>query len=453
MSRFSLGSCRRRHARRGARPAHAVYLKHHVHPAWLAVMSRQALSILLYVLIGTLAVIQTGCGDRATNSSVRTIVDGSSWEAILEQATESTVVWRMWRGDRAINAYVDGWVASRVRSLYGITLVAIEGQGAELVNTLVTERDAGRTGASGTASLMWINGETFGNLRKEGLLFDGWTTMLPNAQWLDQTSPVIGRDFEQDPSGLESPWGTAQFALIYDPARTPQPPHSVPALAAWVRAHPGRFTYDQQFTGMTFLKTIMYALAGGVEAFQGGFTEARYAVGRDRLFAWLGDLRPFLWRGGDVYPPDVAAMHRLFANREIDFTMSNNVAEVVNKAAQGVLPAGARAILLDEGTIANAHYVGIPFNAPNPAGAMVVANFLLSPEAQLEKLRGEVWGDGTVLAVARLPPPFPEQFAAAARHAGLPPPDQLAALARPEVAARYHERLLEDWRARVRRSP
>jgi putative spermidine/putrescine transport system substrate-binding protein len=375
-----------------------------------------------------------------------------SWDAIVSRSKGTTVLWRMWRGDQAINAYVDGWVAPRMREQYEIDVVAVEGQGPELVNTLVTERDT-RAGAAGSSSLVWINGETFAHLREEGLLRQGWTEQLPNTQWVDSSSDIIGRDFEQDPAGYESPWGTAQFALIYDSSRTPDPPRSVAALATWIRTHPGRFTHDQQFTGTTFLKSIMYALGGGVQAFQGGFSEERYVRGRDLLFAWLRDLRPFFWRGGATYPPDVAAMHRLFANTEIDVTMSNNANEVVNKIRQGVLPPGSRAVLLDEGTIANAHYVGIPFNAPNPAGAMVLADFLLSPEAQLQKLRGEVWGDGTVLATSRLPAPWPERFAQVARDAGALPPDQFAARARPEVAPRYHERLVADWRTLVRSAP
>ena len=82
---------------------------------------------------------------------------------------------------------------------------------------------------------------------------------------------------------------------------------------------------------------------------------------------------------GRTFPLDVAAMHRLFANGEIDFTMSNNQNEVVTKVRQGILPPGSRALLLDEGTIANAHYVGIPFNAPNAAGAMVLAELPALP--------------------------------------------------------------------------
>jgi putative spermidine/putrescine transport system substrate-binding protein len=374
------------------------------------------------------------------------------WDAVVARARGTTVIWRMWRGDPAINAYVDGWVAPRMKSLYDIDVRAVEGQGPELVNTLVTEREA-TGGRPGTTSLMWINGETFAQLRRERLLAGPWARQIPNASLVEWASPIISRDFEQPVDGYESPWGTVQFALIYDPARTPDPPRTIESLAAWMHAHPGRFTHDQQFTGVTFLKTVMYALAGGVEAFQGGFDEDRYRQGRDRLFAWLARVRPHFWREGQTYPPDVAAMHRLFANGEIDFTMSNNQNEVVIKVRQGILPPGSRALVVDEGTIANAHYVGIPVNAPNPAGAMVLANYLLSPEAQLEKQRGDVWGDGTVLDPSKLPDPWPARLAEAAAAAAALPHGELTARARPEVHPDYHARLLDDWRRLVRGGP
>ncbi|MEP7305721.1 MAG: ABC transporter substrate-binding protein [Acidobacteriota bacterium] len=402
-----------------------------------------ALAVGLGLLVG-------GCGASPSGAppSAQALA-GGPWDAVLTQARGTTVTWRMWRGDSAINAYVDTWVAPRVREQYGIEVQAVDGQGPELVNTFVTERDA-QPGRAGTTSLVWINGETFAQLQQERLLGGPWANRLPNATFVDQASPIVNRDFERDPAGYESPWGMVQFALIYDPERTPTPPTSIAALTDWIRAHPGRFTHDQQFTGMTFLKSVMYGLAGGVQAFQGGFDEDRYRHGRDKLFAWLALIRPSLWREGRTYPPDVAAMHRLFANREIDFTMSNNQNEVVTKVRQGILPPRARALLLDEGTIANAHYLGIPVNAPNPAGAMVLANFLLSPEAQLEKQRGDVWGDGTVLDVARLPAPWPSQFTAVVQDSAAVPREALAAHARPEVDPRYHARLLEDWRRLTR---
>jgi putative spermidine/putrescine transport system substrate-binding protein len=405
---------------------------------------------MLFLAVGLLTVA-LACRPSGSppSASARTLAAGS-WDTVVAQARGTSLVWRMWRGDPAINAYVDAWVAPRMRSEYGIDVQAVEGYGPELVNALATEREA-RTGRPGTTSLVWINGETFAQLRSEDLLDGPWAHGLPNATLVDTTSAIISRDFEQDPAGYESPWGMVQFALIYDASRTPTPPTSIAALASWIQTHPGRFTHDQQFTGMTFLKSVMYGLAGGVQAFQGGFDEERYRQGRDRLFNWLAPLRPFLWRNGDTYPPDVAAMHRLFANGEIDFTMSNNQNEVVTKIRQKVFPPEARALVLEEGTIANAHYVGIPINAPNAAGAMVLANFLLSPEAQLEKQRGDVWGDGTVLDVTRLPTPWPSRFEAVARDAASLPREHLASRARPEVHPRYHARLLEDWRHTMRR--
>lgn len=372
------------------------------------------------------------------------------WDSVVAYARGTTVRWRMWRGDPAINAYVDSWVAPRLRDAYGITLQAIEGQGAELVNSLTAEREA-RGSRPGTTSLLWINGETFAALRHERLLAGPWADALPNAALVDRLSPIIGKDFEADPAGFESPWGTVTFAIVFDSLRTPTPPQTVAELKSWILAHPGRFSHDQGFTGLTFLKTVMYATGGGVARFAGGFREADYLAGRDSLFRWLQAVRPSFWRDGATYPPDVAAMHRLFANGEIDITMTNNHREVAAKIRAGVLPSSARAVLLREGTIANTHFVGIPFNAPNAAGAMVVADFLLAAEAQWAKAGLDRWGDGPVLDVRRLPAPWPDRFATQVQTLGEVSPDLLRRYARPEVDPRYHNRLLEDWRARFRR--
>ena len=369
------------------------------------------------------------------------------WDSVLARAQGSTVTWRMWRGDPSINAFVDGWVVPRVKQRYGISLTAVEGQGPEIVNQLVVEREAR---SPGSADLVWINGETFGNLRRENLLDGPWAGALPNARYVDSASPIVMRDFEQDPAGYESPWGQAQFILIYDSARTPDPPRTVAALGNWALTHPGRFTHDQQFTGVTFLKVLLYALGGGVRQYQGGFDSLRYAQGSARVFQWLEQHRPAFWRQGKTYPPGVAELHRLFANREVDFSMSFNPNEVVTKVRQGILPATARPLLLRDGTIANTHFVAIPLNAAHAAGAMVVADFLLSPEAQLEKQKPEVWADGTVLAGDRLPPEWSARFARLAQGSYALPPDSLAKYARPEASPLYHEALSADWRARVR---
>lgn len=369
------------------------------------------------------------------------------WDSIVSLGRDRPVLWRMWRGDPSINAFVDDWVAPRVRELYGIELRAVSGLGPEIVNQLVLERQ-GR--ARGSADLLWINGETFHNLRSQDLLAGPWAQRLPAMAFVDSASPIIMRDFEQDPAGYEAPWGRVQFALVYDSARTPDPPRTYAELAEWIRAHPGRFTHDQQFAGLTFLKGLMYSLSGGVDNFQGGFREEVYRAGSERVWEWIERNRRYFWREGRTFPAGVADLHRLYANGEVDFTMSNNQNEVVSKVRQGVLPPTSRAVVLRDGTIANAHYLAIPFNAPNPAGAVLVADFLLSPEAQLRKLEPDVWADGTVLDVKRLPAEWRQRFMALERDTRSIPLDTLEAYAVPEVAPEYHMRLGEDWRARVR---
>ncbi len=74
------------------------------------------------------------------------------------------------------------------------------------------------------------------------------------------------------------------------------------------------------------------------------------------------------------------------------------------KVAAGTLPQSTIAWQNEKGTIGNTHFVAIPVNAKAKEGAQVFADFLLSPEAQARKNDIKVWGDPTVLAVAKLPP-------------------------------------------------
>ncbi|MFH2130382.1 MAG: ABC transporter substrate-binding protein, partial [bacterium] len=66
------------------------------------------------------------------------------------------------------------------------------------------------------------------------------------------------------------------------------------------------------------------------------------------------------------------------------------------------LPDSVRTYVHKGGTIGNTHFVAIPFNSDAKEGAMVFADFLMSPEAQLQKSKPAIWGDPTVLAMDKL---------------------------------------------------
>jgi putative spermidine/putrescine transport system substrate-binding protein len=129
--------------------------------------------------------------------------------------------------------------------------------------------------------------------------------------------------------------------------------------------------------------------------------------------------------------------------------MSNNDGEVDNKILQGLLPESARAYVPDAGSIQNTHYLGIVKNARHVAGAMVAINFLLSPEAQFEKMKPAVWGDGTILATDRLPAPWPERFRDIPDRRYAPKRAEIQGRALMELAPGYMLRLYEDFRTHV----
>jgi putative spermidine/putrescine transport system substrate-binding protein len=372
-----------------------------------------------------------------------------SWGEIERQARGQTVTLVMWKGDPAANAYMDRFVVPALRSRYGIALKVVDGQGSAIVSSLRSQIEAGRS--QDGIDLAAIDGEAFAPLRRINALFGPFTAKLPNAPLVDLQDPFIGYDFQQGIAGYECPWGIAQLALIYDQRRVASPPRSRQALAAWVRAHPGRFTFDSSFTGMTFLKSLMIDLGGSPTVLDGAFDEARYDRLSAALLSYVNAIKPFLWKEGDTFPADVAELHRLFAAGEIDFTLSTNDGEADNKVARGELPPTSRVYVPDFGTIRSSRYLAIPKRAPHLAGALVAVNFLISPEAQHAKLLPAVWGDGAVLDVARLPAAWRERFAAVPARRYGPERAEIAGKALREPDAEYLVRLYDDFRKHVLR--
>ena len=369
------------------------------------------------------------------------------WPEIERQARGQTVTLAMWMGDPYINKYINEYVAPNLERRYGVKLNVVSAQGGQIVSMLMTEIEAHKPQSS--VDLTWINGETFYQLRQIDALFGPFTDKLPNAKYIDFKNPFIGYDFQQEVKGYECPWGNVQLAIIYNNARVPDPPKNRDQLAAWVKAHPGRFTFDNSFTGMTFLKSLLIDMAGGPGSLDGPFDEAKYKRLSAQLWDYLNGIKTYFWKQGETFPASVAQLHQLFAAGEVDFTMSNNDGDVDNKVLQGLLPETSRAYVLDTGTIQNSHYMGIAKRAPHLAADLVAVNFMISPEAQYEKLKPAVWGDGTVLDVGRLPSVWQAKFADVPQRRFSPKRVDIQPRALREPAAEYMIRLSDDFRKYV----
>ena len=237
------------------------------------------------------------------------------------------------------------------------------------------------------------------------LLSEAWADKLPNYKYADtEGKATLLTDFTTPVCGLESPWGTAQLSFCYDSAEVAGPPTDLDALKAWIHAHPGRFTYaaPPNFIGTTFLKQLAYGLLEDPAILHQPADPASFDKVTAPIWSWLDDVRPDLWRSGRVFAADTTQLKMLLADREIDIAMTFNPGEASSAIHDGLLPASTRSFVLDYGTIGNAHFLAIPYNASAKAGAMVVANFMLSAEAQAKKADEAVWGDPTVLAYDKL---------------------------------------------------
>jgi len=374
-----------------------------------------------------------------------------NWNEVVKTARGQTVDWYMWGGSPAVNKYVNGFLAKNLKKKYSITLRQVPVKDiAEVVSKLVVEKQAGKL-SGGNVDLMWINGENFRTCKSGNLLYGPFAETLPNIKYVNRKNPTVANDFGTPVDNMESPWGSAQMVMIYDSARISQPPQSIPALIDWIRSNPGRFAYPAppDFTGSAFIRHFFYNAAGSVDKWQGDYTEDELQQAADATYRQLLDLKPFLWRQGATYPESPVRMNTLFADGMIDFSFSYHQGEASRNILDGLFPESVRTYVFEEGTIGNTHFVAIPYNAGDKAAAMVVANYLLSPEAQLEKANPQVWGDFPVLTPERLPQEWQEKFKALPRGKATLSESQLQSRQLPEPPSKILIHLEKGWEKHV----
>lgn len=374
------------------------------------------------------------------------------WEEILATAKGKEVAIYMWGGSDSINTWVDTYVAPALKSRYGVTLkrVPVNNTG-DVITKLLGEKQAGR--AAGSVDLVWVNGENFKAARQGDLLWGPFVDRLPNfTRYYDTKAPDITTDFGFPVDGYEAPWGKAQFVMAYDSAMVKHPPQSFGELAAWVKENPGRFTYPAphtDFTGSAFIRMALYATTGGYNQYMGDFDQAKLEANWSKTFDYLNGLKPYLWRKGTTYPESLAKLDQLYSDGEVWISMHYNPAEPANLVTKGVYPPTTKTFVFDSGTIANTHFLAVPFNAPQKEAAMVVADFLLSPEAQLSKFAPANWGDFPAFDPAKVPAEVREALSKIDLGAATLPTDVLARHRVPEIGADYLKHLQEGWKSHV----
>lgn len=330
--------------------------------------------------------------------------DAKNWDQVLKSARGQTVFFNAWGGSGQINDYIR-WVEREVDQRYGITLRHIKvSDTASVVSRVLAEKNAGRN-EKGTIDLVWINGENFKSMKQNGLLYGPFAEQLPSFKGVDpdeKKTTVV--DFGEPVDGYESPWGMAQLVFIYDSAQTSTPPKNASELLKFAAQYEGRVTYPlpPDFVGTTFLKQLMLELTEEPEALQQPVSQSDFERVTAPLWGYLDQLHPLLWREGQTFPANNLALTPLLDDGEIMLSMTFNPSYASSAIANGEMAETVRTYVHDKGTVSNTHFVAIPYNSSATEAARVVADFMLSAEAQAMKASPEVWGDPTVLSMSRL---------------------------------------------------
>lgn len=329
-----------------------------------------------------------------------------TWDDVLAQARQDgEIQFYYWGGDDNLNIWIDS-VVTPALAAEGVKLVANRITGTkDAVDLVIAEANSGRGIGDGSVDAIWLNGENFYTLNRQKLLFGSFAQAVPNAvnfEWNseDPRSQLNLRDFGIETNSQEIPWSGEQYVCAVNRALMPteKTPSTFDGLKAYLEANPGKFTYVKppHYLGNTFVQEVLYAFnpdGTGSAPFQKSLEE----LGVDELariaapgFEYLKSIEPLLLGGptGTVrYPEDASAAQGLFRNSETHMYCEFGLYGVATNRATGNYPQTAEEIVFPENAmIKNKNYLAIPANAPNPAAALVFANYMASVDAQASKL-------------------------------------------------------------------
>jgi len=385
------------------------------------------------------------CAESTENAAPS--LSSLTWEEVTEKASGTSVNFMMWQGSPVINSYVNNYVRPTVKEQFNIDLQITGGQGPEIVQLIMGERQAAVD--KGQVDIVWINGETFFQLRQIDGLWGPFVETLPNAKYVDFEDPFVGIDFQQEVNYMEAPWSVSQFALFYDSAKVIDPPSNLDELETYVKANPGTFTISNDFSGMTLLKSFLSELSGSPQGLNGPFDEEKYKKLSAELWDFINRNKQYFWKDGRTFPKEHTKMDQMYANGELLLGFGFGEGGIEDKVNQGLFPKTTRGYAWENGTIKNSNYLGISYNSANKEGAMAVINFLMSPEAQLRKADPNEMDSNTILDLNKLPKVWKDKFVELPPRQYGPEMIDLKDKAIQEPDPKYMIRLFEDFRTQV----
>lgn len=215
-----------------------------------------------------------------------------------------------------------------------------------------------------------------------GLWLAMTTANVPNLSMINPAAP-------EDPIRL--PYRGSQVLIAYDSAKVATAPKTFADIVAFAKANPGRFTYGRPDKGGSGSNFVIRAIHEGNGRDPGAFTKDNFepALAETMLQkGWdiLKDLHPFTF-GEGTYPAGNTPALQLLAQGAVDMIPAWSD-QALQAIGQGVLPETVKVVQLQDLALCGGFaYSAIPTNATDLQGALLLANFMLTPEMQTSCVR------------------------------------------------------------------
>lgn len=344
-----------------------------------------------------------GCSNQKTSSEKEKDILSKNYKEIEEIAKGTTVNFYGWGGNEVLNKWFDSYVVSNMKDKYDIKVKRVGMDIDNIMNKLMSEKQVKND--KGTIDVFWVNGENFKMAKDNNLLFGPFTNKIENYEkYVDTKSKDITTDFGTDVDNMESPWGKASFTVFKNSSKVNENITDTKTLKESIMKNPGKFTYPAppDFTGSAFVRNVIYDIVGYEKLKNLSENEEEVRKTIQPAIDYLNEIKPYLWNKGQTYPATIAQLDNMYSDGEVNFSMTYAPNEVEGKINSGEFDKKTEFINFKKGNISNTHFLAIPKNSSNKAGAMVLINYLTSIDAQASKTEPKNWGDMTIIDLDKI---------------------------------------------------
>ncbi len=251
-----------------------------------------------------------------------------------------------------------------------------------------------------------IDGGFVQQLGSAGLLWRPTAGLLPNIKNVSKSVLAAGK------GGI--PYRGSSVLLAYNSDHVKTPPKTLDDLLAWIKANPGKFTYNVPSgggSGYAFVQTVVDKYLSAADRNTLALTankdlQSKWAQGLETLRG----LNKYTYGQNGTYPANNAETLKDLSTGLVDMgTVWSDQFASAQKA--GTMPTNIKVVQIANPPLTGgASYLGIPSSSNNKTGARLLTNWVLSPAAQNLIVAGTLSGL-PVIPVTMLDPTAAASFA------------------------------------------